>query len=248
MAFVKKEIILHSKNIPKHIAIIMDGNGRWAKKRGLPRTLGHKAGTERISEIIKECIQLNINVVTVYAFSMENWKRNIEEIEYIFNLLLETLNKKEKDLIKNNIRLNIIGDLYNLNNKYDVLIKKIESIKEKTKDNTGLIFNIAFNYSSHNEIINAVKNICKDYKNKLFDINTIDEHLFENYLMTKDLPSIDLLIRTSGEKRLSNFLLWQLSYTELIFTDIYWPDFDGYELRKCIYEYQKRDRRFGSVK
>lgn len=248
MQILKKEIVLNSKNIPKHIALIMDGNGRWAKNRGMPRTFGHKSGAERIGDILKECIELDVKAVTIYAFSIENWKRDILEIEYIFNLLIETFNKKEESIMKNNIKVNVIGNISKLDGKYEYLKNKIKEIMDNTRNNTGLILNVAFNYSSHDEIVKAIKSICSDVVNNRIILNNINEDLIENYLMTNGTPNIDLLIRTSGEKRLSNFLLWQIAYTELVFTDTYWPDFSVYEFRKCIYEYQRRDRRYGNVK
>ena len=248
MQILKKEIVLNSKNIPKHIALIMDGNGRWAKNRGMPRTFGHKVGAERIGDILKECIELDVKAVTIYAFSIENWKRDILEIEYIFNLLIETFNKKEESIMKNNIKVNVIGNISKLDGKYEYLKNKIKEIMDNTRNNTGLILNVAFNYSSHDEIVKAIKSICSDVVNNRIILNNINEDLIENYLMTNGTPNIDLLIRTSGEKRLSNFLLWQIAYTELVFTDTYWPDFSVYEFRKCIYEYQRRDRRYGNVK
>ena len=247
MAILKKDIILNSKNMPRHIALIMDGNGRWAKKRGLPRTYGHKVGTQRIIDIINESIDLKIEALTVYAFSTENWKRNNDEIEYIFSLLYEMFDKKMESIMNKNIKVRVLGTLDRLEGKYDLLKQKIEEITNKTKNNTGLMFNVAFNYGSHDEIIRAIKNISKEVKDNSISVEDIDESLLENYLMTKGLPNIDMVVRTSGEVRLSNFLLWQVAYSELIFTNTYWPDFDGYEFRKCIQEYQKRDRKYGNV-
>lgn len=248
MAIRKKEIILNSNNMPKHIALIMDGNGRWAKKRGLPRTAGHKVGAERIFDILEAGKELNIEAITVFAFSTENWKRSEEEIRYIFKLLEDMIDNRFDDFTKENIKVRMIGTLDRLDGIYDSLKSKIIKVMDATKDNTGLIFNIAFNYGSHDEMIRAIKNLTQDVKDNKVSIDSINESLFENYLMTKGLPSIDLMIRTSGESRLSNFLLWQLAYSELIFTPTHWPDFNARALKECIYEYQNRDRRFGNVK
>lgn len=248
MAIRKKEIILNSNNMPKHIALIMDGNGRWAKKRGLPRTAGHKVGAERIFDVLEAGKELNIEAITVFAFSTENWKRSEDEIRFIFKLLEDMIDNRFDDFTKENIKVRMIGTLDRLDGIYDSLKSKIIKVIDATKDNTGLIFNIAFNYGSHDEMIRAIRNLSKDVKDNKVSIDNINESLFEDYLMTKGLPSIDLMIRTSGESRLSNFLLWQLAYSELIFTPTHWPDFNARALKECIYEYQSRDRRFGNVK
>ena len=247
MSILKKEFVLDETRMPKHVACIMDGNGRWAKKRGLPRTAGHKVGVDRVLDIINACKELRIEVVTVFAFSTENWKRNEEEISYIFKLLEDMVDSRLEYFKKENVKVTMIGTLDRLIGKYDSLKEKLERVLNETRYNNGLIFNIAFNYGSHDEIVGAVRNICKDVNEKRVQISDIDESLFESYLMTKGLPDIDLMIRTSGECRLSNFLLWQLAYSELVFTKTAWPDFDGKELRKCILEYQTRNRRFGNL-
>lgn len=243
-----KKLELDTNNIPQHIALIMDGNGRWAKKRGLPRTAGHKVGAQRIFDVLSTCNELNIKAATVFAFSTENWKRKKDEVDYIFSLLEGMLDSNIEKLNKNNIKFRIIGSLDRFKGTYDSLRDKIIEVIEMTKNNTGVILNVALNYGSHDEILEAVKKISQKVANKDIKIEDINEELFEQHLMTNGLPPIDLMIRTSGEERLSNFLLWQLAYSELIFTKTYWPDFDEKELRKCIYQYQQRDRKFGNVK
>ena len=232
-------------NIPTHIAIIMDGNGRWAKERLLPRTLGHKAGVEAIRSIIKEGSNLGVKHITLYAFSTENWKRPKLEVEALMNLLNTYLKKELKELHENNVKITTIGDI-------EVLpIKSLEAVNNAintTKDNTGLNLNIALNYGSRNDIKNAVIDIVKNCKSGKIDIEDINEDMISNYLSTKSIPDPDLIIRTSGEQRISNFLLWELAYSEFYFTDVYWPDFNEEELRKAIYVYQSRDRRFGGLK
>lgn len=230
-------------NIPRHIALIMDGNGRWAKKRGLPRILGHKEGANRIMDVVVKAKELGVEAVTMFAFSTENWNRPKEEVSYIFNLLEKLLKKGKEKFKRNNIKIKFIGNIGELSHRCQKVIFKT---MEDTKDNNGIVMNLAINYGSRSEIVMAIKNICLEYKeNKIDEIN---EEIFEKYLMTSELPSVDLLIRTSGEVRISNFLLWQIAYSELIFTPTYWPDFDGEELEKCIEEYSSRDRRFGMIK
>ena len=236
---------INLSNVPTHIAIIMDGNGRWAKERLLPRTVGHKAGVEAIRAVTKECSALGVKHLTLYAFSTENWKRPKLEVDALMNLLYTYLNKELKELHKNNVRITTIGDI-------DVLPRKsIDAIKnaiDVTKDNTGLNLNIALNYGSRNDIKNAVVDIVKNCKSGKIDIEDITEDTITKYLSTKSIPDPDLIIRTSGEQRISNFLLWEIAYSEFYFTDVYWPDFDGNEVRKAIYVYQSRDRRFGGLK
>ena len=243
-----KEIILESKNIPQHIACIMDGNGRWAKKRGLPRTYGHKVGVDRIKEIIIESKKLGVKVLTVFAFSTENWKRSEKEIDAIFSLLEDMLKREKNFFINENIKIKMIGTLNRLDGKYSSLKKEIEVTLEDTKNNNGLIFNIAFNYGSQDEMIRAIHSLIRDVQNNKLLIGDISKEVFEKYLMTSGLDDVDLMIRTSGEYRLSNFLLWQLAYSELCFVDTYWPDFDKVKFRQCIYDYQRRERRFGDAK
>ena len=236
---------INLSNVPTHIAIIMDGNGRWAKERLLPRTVGHKAGVEAIRAVTKECSALGVKHLTLYAFSTENWKRPKLEVDALMNLLYTYLNKELKELHKNNVKITTIGDI-------DVLPgKSLDAIKnaiDLTKDNTGLNLNIALNYGSRNDIKNAVVDIVKNCKSGKIEIEDITEDTITKYLSTKFIPDPDLIIRTSGEQRISNFLLWELAYSEFYFTDVYWPDFDENEVRKAIYVYQSRDRRFGGLK
>lgn len=234
-----KEInTINKLNLPNHLAIILDGNGRWAKKRGMPRTYGHQQGVKNLIKISKYCNEIGIKNLTVYAFSTENWNRPKEEVDYLMNLLEEYFNGLDKNLRKRNIKLKVIGEKTNLSDK---LTNIINEVQDKSKNNTGMILNIAFNYGSKDEIINAVKGIIKD--NVILSKENIDK-----YLYTSESGNIDLLIRTSGEQRISNFLLWQIAYAELYFTKVYWPDFNKKELHKALESYQKRDRRFGGLK
>lgn len=231
--------------VPNHIAIIMDGNGRWAKSRFLPRTAGHKAGVETIRKVLKECQRLGIKHLTLYAFSTENWKRPKIEVDTLMNLLTAYLKSEVKELHANNVKISTVGDIEKLPS---ACIKQLEYAKELTKDNTGVNLNLALNYGSRDDIKNAMLDIAKDIKYGKIKVENIDEDLISNYLSTKSIIDPDLIIRTSGEQRLSNFLLWEAAYTEFYFTDIHWPDFNEKELQKAIYEYQNRDRRFGGIK
>lgn len=231
--------------VPNHIAIIMDGNGRWAKSRFLPRTAGHKAGVETIRKVLKECQRLGIKHLTLYAFSTENWKRPKIEVDTLMNLLSVYLKNEVKELHSNNVKISTVGDIEKLPS---ACIKQLEDAKELTKDNTGVNLNLALNYGARYDIKNAMIEIAKDVKYGKIEVEYIDEDLISNYLSTKSIIDPDLIIRTSGEQRLSNFLLWEAAYTEFYFTDIHWPDFNEKELQKAIYEYQNRDRRFGGIK
>jgi undecaprenyl diphosphate synthase len=231
-------------NIPQHIAFIMDGNGRWAKKRKMPRTFGHHEGTKTIRSLALEANRLGVKAMTVYAFSTENFKRDQKEVDYIFRLPKEFFSLYLKELIENNVRIQLIGHLEMAPKETQDIIN---AAIEKTKDNTGLSLVFAFIYGGRDEIVQATKAIAQEYKDGLISMDDIDENLFENHLMTAGLPPVDLMIRTSGECRLSNYLLWQLSYSEFIFVDTLWPDFNEEELHKCIYYYQNRERRFGGV-
>ena len=230
--------------LPKHIGIIMDGNGRWAKERNLPRTMGHRAGVETLKVIVRKASDIGIKYLTLYAFSTENWKRPAEEINALMSLLVEYLGSELNELHKNNVIVNSIGDI----SKLPLPCQKIlyES-KKKTKNNTGLTLNLALNYGSRDEIIKAVKEISSEVKSGNISIDDIDEKTIENHLYTKGMPDPDLIIRPSGELRISNFLLWQMAYSELYFSNIYWPDFKPEDLYKAIYDYQNRDRRFGNA-
>lgn len=232
---------MNSIDIPKHIALIMDGNRRWANKKNMPAEYGHKKGAETLKNIVISANELGIKYLTVYAFSTENWKRSKEEIRYLMLILKESLKKISKKA--NNINIRIIGQIEELETDLQNIIL---DVTEKTKDNTGLILNIAFNYGGRREIIEAVKNIHRDINNGKIKESDINEELFSNYLYTKGIPDPDLVIRTSGEFRTSNFLPWQITYSELYFPNMDWPDFTKEELEKAIVEvYQKRDRRFG---
>jgi undecaprenyl diphosphate synthase len=222
--------------LPKHIAIVMDGNGRWAKKRGLPRVAGHKAGGEAAKEIIKVCSQKGIEALTLFAFGAENWNRPAEEVDNLMNLFFEALQKNTKDLNEYNIRLCVIGDHARLNKK---LVDKIINVQKETATNTGLKLNVAINYSGRWDIWQAVE--------KTLQAEEVSQEIFQSHLCLHDLPEPDLFIRTSGEQRISNFLLWQLAYTELYFTDILWPDFHGQALEEALLAYAKRERRFGGL-
>ncbi len=233
---------IKSDKLPRHIAIIMDGNGRWARKKLMPRSMGYRAGMKALKEVVKACVEIGIPILTVFAFSTENWKRPAEEINYLMNLLVEFLHKELKELNDNNIRINILGDYNYLSEKCRVGIEKALAV---TGSNSGLIFNIALNYGSRKEILRAVKLMVD--KLATGEIETITEEMFSDFLFTKGLPDPDLLIRTAGEMRISNFLLWQIAYTELWFTDCLWPDFSREEFFRAIWEYQQRDRRFGGI-
>lgn len=232
-------------NVPTHIAIIMDGNGRWAKSRFLPRTAGHKAGVETIRKVLKESQRLGIKHVTLYAFSTENWKRPKLEVDTLMNLLATYLKKEIEELHRNNVRITTIGDI---NALPENCIKELDRAYELTKLNTGVNLNLALNYGSRHDIKNAIIDIVKNVKCDKLDIDDINEDTIKNYLSTKSIPDPDLIIRTSGEQRLSNFLMWEAAYSEFYFTDIHWPDFNEEELQKAVYTYQNRDRRFGGLK
>jgi len=232
------------KNIPKHIAIIMDGNGRWAKERRLPRASGHREGTRRVKEIVKAAAELGIKAITFFAFSTENWNRPRREIDMLMRYLNNFLEREIKELDKNNIRFMVIGRKEPLTRYIQEKIRKAE---EKTLGNTGLTVVLALNYGSRQEIVDAAKQFAGEVKEGKADLDSLDEISFAKYLYTHKLPDPDLLIRTSGEMRISNFLLWQLSYAELYFPQKYWPDFKKAELEKAIKVYQKRERRFGKI-
>jgi len=236
--------ILERGNLPAHVAVIMDGNGRWAKKRGLPRTAGHREGVKAVKRAVEAAVEAQIKAITLYAFSVENWRRPRVEVAAIMHLLYETTKREMREMVENNIRLTASGDLDGLSpRRRYILLKAIE----KTKNNTGLILNLALNYSGRAEILQAVKRIASDVSRKKLALRDIDETTFAGYLQTDGLPDPDLLIRTSGEYRLSNFLLWQTSYTELYITDTLWPDFGRADFFAALEEYQRRERRFGKV-
>lgn len=235
-----EKINLDLNNIPKHIGIIMDGNGRWAKKRGLPRSMGHKAGVEAIREIVKECSRLGVKYLTIYAFSTENWKRPKDEVNTLMSLLADYLKNEFEELNKNNVIINHLGNISKLP---QICRKELVDAYDKTKNNTGLTLNLALNYGGRQEIIEAVKKIASEKSPE-----EITEDSFKEYLYTKGMPDPDLIIRSSGEMRLSNFLIYQSAYSEFWVSDINWPDFKKENLQKAIWDYQRRDRRYGGIK
>lgn len=245
----KKELLelknkIDINNIPNHVAIIMDGNGRWAKKRFLPRTAGHQEGMKRVIEIVEVAEKLDIKYLSLYAFSTENWKRPKDEIDGLMKLLVQYIRSELDRIHKNNVRIQTMGDISKLPK---VPRQEVEKAVEKTKNNTNMILNIGLNYGGRDEILRGVMNILEDIKMGKIDEEDINTETFSNYLYTKNIPDPDLLIRPSGELRLSNFMLYQIAYTEFWFSDIYWPDFKEEHLYRAIIDYQKRNRRFGGI-
>lgn len=244
----QKEMELKSQinldKLPRHIAIIMDGNGRWAKQHGKPRVFGHQNGVKSVRETTEAAAELGVDYLTLYAFSTENWNRPKLEVNALMSLLVETLNKEIKTLNKNNIRLQAIGDISKLPKKtYKALLEGIEN----TKNNTRMTLILALNYSARWEILQAAKGIAEKAKTENLKIEDVNEEVFANFLSTEGVPDPELLIRTSGETRISNFLLWQIAYTELLFVPTFWPDFRKPDLYKAIIDYQNRERRFGKI-
>ncbi|CQR47665.1 Ditrans,polycis-undecaprenyl-diphosphate synthase ((2E,6E)-farnesyl-diphosphate specific) [Paraliobacillus sp. PM-2] len=231
-------------NVPEHIAIIMDGNGRWAKKRGLPRLAGHKQGMDNVRDIVRVANKHGVKILTLYAFSTENWKRPKSEVDYILKLPKEFIHIYLPELIEENVQIKTIGafDLLPMHTQ-----EAVNEAKKRTEKNDGLILNIALNYGSRHEIIQAIQQITKDVQANTLTLDALDEQLLSKYLYTKDLIDPDLVIRTSGEQRLSNFLLWQVAYAEFWFTDVYWPDFNETVFEKALSDYQNRKRRFGGL-
>ena len=234
---------IDQENIPKHIAIIMDGNRRWAKSKGLPSAIGHKKGAETLEKIVRHANKIGIKYITVYAFSTENWKRAEEEVKALMLLFQNYIDKYSKIADTENIKVNFLGDFSAFTEK---LQKGIQDCMNNTKNNTGTVFSIAMNYGGRNEILNAVKQIAKEVKEEKIEIDDISERTISEHLYTKNIPDPDLLIRTSGEMRTSNFLPWQLVYSEFLFVDKFWPDFNEDDLDNAILEYQKRNRKFGA--
>jgi len=232
------------ERVPKHVAVIMDGNGRWAKKRGLLRVLGHEKGAKAVRETIEAAGKSGITHLTLYAFSTENWNRPKNEVDKLMNLLVSSLKKEFKMLHKNDIKLGAIGNLEELPEK---AYKELSEVIEKTKDNKKLVLTLALSYGSRSEIVKTIKEIAEKVKNNIISIESIDDSIINEHLYTRNLPDVDLLIRTSGEQRISNFLLWQIAYAELYFTDVLWPDFKKEDLYKAILNYQNRERRFGKT-
>lgn len=231
-------------NVPQHIAIILDGNGRWAKKKGMPRNYGHAQGSKNVERICEEAYRMGVKYLTVYAFSTENWNRPKGEVDALMKLLRNYMKTCLKTAEKNRMKVRVLGDLSGLD---DDIRTRILELEEASKNNDGLNFQIAINYGSRDEIVRAVRSLAQDCRDGKLDVDQISEEIFASYLDTRGIPDPDLLIRTSGELRLSNYLLWQLAYTEFYFTDVLWPDFTKEELVKAIEQYNSRDRRFGNT-
>ncbi len=239
---IKQEVDF--SNLPSHIGVIMDGNGRWAKKRGLPRSAGHSKGADTLKKIVTECNKIGIKYITVYAFSTENWKRPKDEVDYLMNLLLNYLKDAENTLAGENVVIRAIGSRAELSEEIREQIVKTEKFTEK---NSGIVMNIALNYGAREEIVHAAEQIAEEVKNGVLDPHDISAKTISEHLYTKNQPDPDLIIRTSGEERLSNFLLWQAAYSEFWFTDKLWPDFGVKDLYEAIADFQKRGRRFGGI-
>ncbi len=237
-----EELVNH--NLPKHLAIIMDGNGRWAKQQGKHRVFGHEHGVKTVRSTVENCVKIGIEYLTLYTFSTENWNRPKIEIQTLMRLLVSSLKKELKTFNKNNVRLNTIGNISALPEK---AYKELLEVMDKTKDNTGMTLTLALSYGSREELQSAVRAIAVKVKNNIISAENIDETIINNHLYTHNLPDVDLLIRTSGEHRISNFLLWQIAYAELYFIDVFWPDFSEHHLVKAIKNYQNRERRFGKT-
>ncbi|OIQ22605.1 MAG: di-trans,poly-cis-decaprenylcistransferase [Flavobacterium sp. MedPE-SWcel] len=235
---------INKDNLPKHLAIIMDGNGRWAKQKGMLRVFGHESGTKAVRQTVESCAKLGIKNLTLYAFSTENWNRPKIEVETLMKLLVSSLKKELSTLQENKIKLSTIG---NTNQLPESVRKQLNSVIEATQNNDRMTLTLALSYGSREEIISAVKTISKKVKNNNLEISDISESTINEHLYTNDLPDVDLVIRTSGEQRISNFLLWQIAYAEFYFTDILWPDFREKDLHEAIISYQKRERRFGKT-
>lgn len=231
-------------SVPRHVAIILDGNGRWAKAKGLPRTAGHTAGAKNVEVVCEEAYNMGIEYLTLYAFSTENWNRSKEEVSALMNLLNQYLKNCLKTAKKNNMRIRVIGDISKLD---ESMQEKIKVLEKESADYTGLNLTIAINYGSRDEIVRGIKRMQHDIATEQLQVDDISEETFSRYLDTAELPDPDLMIRTSGEQRLSNYLLWQLAYAEFYFTPVAWPDFHGEELRKAVEAYENRDRRYGKV-
>lgn len=240
MSLIKEKI--DPEKLPKHVAIIMDGNGRWAKSRGEERTYGHKNALQAVRDAINACNEVNIPYLTLYTFSSENWKRPSSEVSTLMSLLTETLMEETESIFTKGLRLHVIG---NLDRLAPIVKEQLQHVMDLTKNNTRGNLVLAISYGSQDEIINAVKNISKDVQAGTLQVNDINEKLFESYLYTQNFPPVDLLIRTSGETRISNFLLWQIAYAELQFLDILWPDFNKDMFFQCIVNYQSKERRYG---
>jgi undecaprenyl diphosphate synthase len=241
---MEKTTTINTANLPKHLAIIMDGNGRWAKQKGMLRAFGHESGVKAVRETVEACAKLGINYLTLYAFSTENWNRPKLEVDALMSILMNSLKKELPTMQKNNIKLNSIGNTELLP---DRARRQLNEVIEQTTTNTGMTLTLALSYGSREEIIAAIKQISEKVKNNQLNVADISESLVTSHLYTHNLPDADLVIRTSGEQRISNFLLWQAAYAELYFTDVLWPDFREKDLHEAIINYQKRERRFGKT-
>jgi len=230
--------------IPKHVAIIMDGNGRWAKDKGLPREFGHQNGVNSVKSIVQEAYKSGIEYLTLYAFSIENWDRPSDEVSSLMSLLVSTLRDEFDEIFDKDIKLNAVGEINSLPKE---VVSELEFIINKTKNNRKMKLTLALSYGGKQEIFNAVKMIADKVKNNLIELNNFDDSIINSHLYTKNLPDVDLLIRTSGEQRISNFLLWQIAYAELYFTDVYWPDFSKDDFNLALENYKSRERRFGKT-
>jgi len=235
---------INKQNLPKHLAIIMDGNGRWAKQKGLLRAIGHENGTKSVRITVESCAKLGIENLTLYAFSTENWNRPKLEVNTLMKLLVHSLKNELKTLQDNNIRLYSIGNIEKLPKS---ILKELNEVIDITKNNSRMTLTLALSYGSREELINVVKNVSDKVKNNIISVDSIDESIINQHLYTHNLPDVDLLIRTSGERRISNFMLWQICYAELYFSDVLWPDFKENDLYEAIVSYQKRERRFGKT-
>lgn len=235
---------IDKKSLPQHIAVIMDGNGRWAQKKGNQRIFGHKNGVKAVRDTVEGAAELGVKFLTLYAFSTENWNRPKKEVDALMSLLITSINSETDTLMKNNVRLLSIGDIEGLPKDVRADLKDLIT---QTAGNTGLSLVLALNYSARWEIVNAVKKIIAENKQKPIDVSNINNEFFEEYLSTKNIPDPDLMIRTSGEYRISNFLIWQIAYSELYFTEVLWPDFRRKDLYEAIIDFQKRERRFGKI-
>ena len=246
IALIKMDLTesINKDNLPRHVAIIMDGNGRWAKQQGMMRVFGHENGAKSVRITVEACAKMGIENLTLYAFSTENWNRPKYEVDTLMKLLISHLKSETDRLHENDIRLNTIGNLDLLPKTAQ---KELQYVINKTKDNKRMVLTVALSYGSREEIISAVKDIAGKVKNNIISIDAIDESIINQHLYTQNLPDVDLVIRTSGEHRISNFLLWQIAYAELYFTDVLWPDFKEEDLQLAIISYQKRERRFGKT-
>jgi undecaprenyl diphosphate synthase len=234
----------YKNDMPKHLAIIMDGNGRWAEKKGKNRIHGHSHGVKAVQRVVEEAVQLKIEYLTLYAFSTENWGRPQEEIGLLMQLLVSTLKSEFEKLLKNRIKLNVIGNIHQLPK---IVQRELQYVMEQTKDNREMTLTLALSYGGREELANVLKQLVVKVKNNIISPEKIDQSIINEHLYTQNLPDVDLLIRTSGEKRISNFLLWQIAYAELYFSKVLWPDFTKKHLHKALNNYQKRERRFGKT-